>query len=295
MRILAAIPHFHRPVPGSRYGSSRDMAAVRGEALAACILSMRQAFGRAQGIIDIASNTALPANGALAADLDIVVCTSGDDHALGHAHMPPGSFLHLPTGSPPRFLGFACHQTLLDGLGRYDWYCYLEDDIIVSDPFLFAKLAWFQELAGKDALLMPNRFEFARSGPLRKVYVDGDLRPSATEHYRRSGAQAEASGELMGVSLRFLPALNPHSGCFFLTSEQMHRLTGLPGYPAPDASFIGPLESAATLAVMRALHVYKPAPENAGFLEVEHRAQAFANLVGGAVKLGSGLARQHLV
>ena len=288
MRILAVIPHYHHPAPEGRYGSSRNTAATRCEALSACVMSLRQTFGRAQGVIGIASHTALPANMALSADLDIVICTSGDDHVLGRLHLPPGSFSHLPTGSPPRLLGFACHQALLDNLGRYDWHCYLEDDIVVSDPLLFAKLAWFQGLAGKDALLMPNRFELARSGPLRKIYVDGDLRPQATEPFRRPGAQAEVRGELMGIAVRFLPALNPHSGCFFLTGEQMRRLAGLPGYPSPDASFIGPLESAATLAVMRALHVFKPAPENAGFLEVEHRASAFAGLVGGKVRLGPG-------
>jgi hypothetical protein len=34
-----------------------------------------------------------------------------------------------------------------------------------------------------------------------------------------------------------------------------------------DTSFIGPLESAATLGIMRAFRIYKPAPEHAAFLE----------------------------
>jgi hypothetical protein len=37
-----------------------------------------------------------------------------------------------------------------------------------------------------------------------------------------------------------------------------------------DTSFVGPLESAATLGIMPAFHVYKAAVSNAGLLEIEH-------------------------
>ena len=39
--------------------------------------------------------------------------------------------------------------------------------------------------------------------------------------------------------------------------------------------FIGPLESAATLGVMRAFRIYKPALDVASFLEIEHSGTAF--------------------
>jgi hypothetical protein len=42
-----------------------------------------------------------------------------------------------------------------------------------------------------------------------------------------------------------------------------------------DTGFIGPLESAATLGIMRTFRVYKPAVENASFLEIEHHGTAF--------------------
>jgi hypothetical protein len=43
-----------------------------------------------------------------------------------------------------------------------------------------------------------------------------------------------------------------------------------PGFLAREPNFVGPLESAATFGVMRHFRVYKPAPDNAGFLEVRH-------------------------
>jgi hypothetical protein len=58
-----------------------------------------------------------------------------------------------------------------------------------------------------------------------------------------------------------------------------------------DTSFIGPLESAATLGIMRAFRIYKPAPEHAAFLEIEHFGQAFLGLIrpGGPIEPGTGL------
>jgi hypothetical protein len=52
-----------------------------------------------------------------------------------------------------------------------------------------------------------------------------------------------------------------------------------------DTSFIGPLESAATLGIMRTFRIYKPTTSNAGFLEVQHSGQGFLNLIGKQVKL----------
>ena len=42
-----------------------------------------------------------------------------------------------------------------------------------------------------------------------------------------------------------------------------------------DTRFVGPLESAATLGIMRTFRVYKAAVESAGFLEIEHFGTSF--------------------
>jgi hypothetical protein len=46
-----------------------------------------------------------------------------------------------------------------------------------------------------------------------------------------------------------------------------------------DVSFVGPLESAATLGIMRTFRVYKPAAESASFLEIEHFGTAFLSMI----------------
>ena len=63
---------------------------------------------------------------------------------------------------------------------------------------------------------------------------------------------------------------NPHSGCFFLTAAQLARWAEQPDFAVPSARLFGPLESAATLGIMQYFRAYKPARENAAFLEIEH-------------------------
>jgi hypothetical protein len=87
--------------------------------------------------------------------------------------------------------------------------------------------------------------------------------------------QPQLRSTLMGAPLAFRRPLNPHSGCYFLTREQMAHWTRQPYFLDRSTAFIGPLESAATLGVMRAFNIYKPARENANFLEIEHHGDQF--------------------
>ena len=83
----------------------------------------------------------------------------------------------------------------------------------------------------------------------------------------------------MGAPVRFVPALNPHGGCFFLSAAQMERMVADPLFSGRDTSFVGPLESAVTLPLIRSFQVYKPARENASFLELRHYGSAFLSLL----------------
>jgi hypothetical protein len=65
----------------------------------------------------------------------------------------------------------------------------------------------------------------------------------------------------------------------------MRILLTLPHFLDRDTCFTGPLESAATLGLLKTFQIYKPAPAMAGFLEIQHYGQAFISLVGGEVAL----------
>ncbi len=128
--------------------------------------------------------------------------------------------------------------------------------------------------------MQPNRYEGPGYIVARKVYVDGDLRPPVTARFRDVRASPEITAEVFGATVRFAPAWNPHAGCYFLSAEQMAHWAAQPYFLDRDTSFIGPLESAATLGIFRAFAVYKPAREQAGFLEIQHFGTQFLSQVG---------------
>ena len=288
MRILFTIPHYFRG-EGKRkrgkHGSLRNDPGPRIQALRAAVCSLHQTFGPNQRIIDIATRTALLANTAQSHEIDVIICTTKGRHLLNKLNLSKELFEHHSTNAEPLFLGFECRRALRERLGIYDYYCYLEDDLIITDPFFFTKLAWFNAHAGNRCLLQPNRFEKSFRGQYLKVYIDGDLAPHVTEKYQDVREDPKLNGRVMNAGITLLRARNPHSGCYFLNARQMEHLARQPYFLDRDTSFIGPLESAATLHIMRAFKVYKPAPGNACFLEVEHFGTSFLSLIGTTVSV----------
>jgi hypothetical protein len=280
MRILAAIPHYYvepgaSPADGSRHGSLGGAPRPRVVALSACIASLHQLYGSSQHIIDQATRVALPANERIAGRVDVIVCTTGGRHLLECLPIPASAYVHNPTDCPPLLLGFECHAVLRDRLGDYDYYVYLEDDLIARDPWLFVKLKWFAAQLGDGVLLQANRYEVGPLGLVHKAYVDGDLDVRVTAPFQNVDESPIATGRLLGTTVNFLRARNPHAGCFFLNIRQMETWSRQPYFLDRDTSFIGPLESAATLGVMRSFRVYKPSPPSASFFEIEHFGTSF--------------------
>ncbi|MFV1995718.1 MAG: calcium-binding protein, partial [Verrucomicrobiales bacterium] len=224
----------------------------------------------------------VPANRGARHQIRIVIHTTGEDHALDAVDLPEDFFEHRRCREQaPKELGFACHATLREGLGDCDYFCYLEDDIVIADPWFFAKLRWFTGIAGPGSVLQPNRFELGVETRFCKVYVDGDLRPGTTAPFQDPGVESSLEGRVLGRKVFFERPLNPHAGCFFLNPAQMERWAGQDYFLDRDGSFVSPLESAAGLGIMKTFQVYKPARRSANFLEVEHRDRNFIRLVGG--------------
>lgn len=269
MRILIAIPHYFAHDAAGGYGSEHTPPEERAAATRLCLASLRQTFSAAQALTDGRQHRFQPANPALSATLAIALCTTGDSHLV--ADIADCDFEHVRTQAPPRHLGFECHRVLRAGLGRYDYYGYLEDDLRLADPLFFAKLAWFSAQFGAAAVLQPNRFELTADPVPYKLYIDGNShRGLLGAGLQRIEEQPRLEASVFGRPIAFQRVDNPHSGCFFLNAAQFARWAAQPDFGLPSAEFGGPLESAATLGIMRHFRVYKPARENAGFLEVEH-------------------------
>lgn len=284
MRIIVAIPHYYEPrgvanEDGREHGSTALDPRPRIAALTACIEALRRNFGTPQHVVDIAQLQAVPANQAVAGTIDLVVCTTLGRHLIGQLPIPVGSVQHHATRAQPMLLGFECQAVLRDCLGHYDYYGFLEDDLIARDPWLFRKLAWFTRQFGDGALLQASRYEVGPLGPVCKLYLDGPIREAATASFQNLADTPVLSGAFLDVGLEFVRAKNPHSGCYFLNAAQMEHWSRQPYFLDRRTDFVGPLESAATLGVMRAFRLYKGRHENASFLEIEHYGTEFLKLV----------------
>src|SRR5439155_10409095 len=140
MRILFTIPHYYNPQGGGFYGSLKAGPAPRRNALASMVFGLHCTLGARQGLM---ASPIAQANTTEPATVDVVICTTGEQHLVRELGPIAGLFRHHATRAEPKYLGFECHEVLREGLGRYDWFCYLEDDLLVTDPLFMRKLEWF--------------------------------------------------------------------------------------------------------------------------------------------------------
>jgi hypothetical protein len=257
------------------HGSSYSRADERAAIVTRTIAALHQTFGQAQAMMQLHQRRTDSANTKIRMHVEVIVCTTRDHHLADRIQTPRYFFEHQVCDIDPRLLGFACHDALKAKSADYDWYGFMEDDLLVNDPMFFGKLDWFQQLAGDDAVLQPNRFERSTFDLATKAYVDGDLDASVTQDFQDVTQHREIETLLFDAPIRFIRATNPHSGCFFLNRQQLMKWIDSPAFLDRRPLFIGPLESAASLSLMRTFRVYKPAVENAGFLEIEHQSMQF--------------------
>lgn len=284
MRILFTLPHYYKATQERKHASLDKDPRPRIMALSMGLIALRSLYSQSQCDIDIAKCVTLPANQTYRHHIDIVICTTQNAHLLSQLPLPPASYKHHATNVEPMLLGFECQEVLRHFLGQYDYYCYLEDDLILHDPWLFVKLGWFNHHAGNGCLLQLNRYEVSPNGKVAKAYIDGDLLPHLTAKFQNVQDQPQFIGKVMEQSVKFKRTLNPHAGCYFLNAEQMQYWAKQPYFLDRDCSFVGPLESAATLGIMKTFKIYKPAASHANFMEIQHFGSSFLKLIGKQVK-----------
>jgi hypothetical protein len=286
MRILFTVPHVFNPSKGGKYGSTGVNPVPRIEAFNRCLLALHQLFGGGQYEINFARWRAVPVPAESASELDIVVLTTRGVHLLSQVNLPPRSFREMAVEVEPMMLEFECQRVLAEGLGRYDYYCFLEDDLVIHDPWFFRKLQWFTGRFGDECLLQPNRFELGRpGGKVCKLYPDNHLKPETTRRFQNLEDTPELLAEHLDRIVRFRRPTNPHAGSYFLNAAQMKRWTDQPHFLDRSTEFIGPLESAASLGIMRAFRIYKADAPHMDFLEIEHHSDSHLAMLGESMPL----------
>jgi len=278
VKILVTIPHFYNASGSGKYGSTGPDADARAYALGDCLAGLRQSLGPNQAFLYClhqhvpgrGNGRLISVNEQKSEILDIAVCTVGDSHLLDRLDFPEGFFHHQPVKADPMLLGFGCQQVLRSNLGRYDYYCYMEDDLLLQDALFLQKLIWFNQLFGDETVLLPHRYEVDDRQPVQKLYIDGPVREDFTLMWQDINDRRTIQAETFGAKLSFERWPNPHSGCFFLNARQMEKWASSLSFGDLDTGFAGPLESSATLGIMKNFRIYKPAFASAGFFEIQH-------------------------
>ncbi|HZT15294.1 MAG TPA: hypothetical protein VFA19_05050 [Gaiellaceae bacterium] len=176
-------------------------------------------------------------------------------------------------GVEPLFLGFEAQQEFVERQDTCDWFMFLEDDLVLRDALLLEKLAYFNDAAPPEAVLLPHRYELWNG---RKMYID--LRAK-----RRPG-ENRVTGRLTRIDVggwSFAEFENPHSGWYCLSRAQLERwlATGRRWYGL--ASFQDPRASAATGCLEECFRLYKPHPDNMNFLELHHLGTKYSEIYAG--------------
>ena len=287
MRILLAIVHHWNPEGGGRHGSLRPDPGPRIEAMEQQMLALHRQ-GRRQAELNIAAMEARPANQALQHEIQIAVITDGEHHLIDRLHPGFQGHYSLVLTSPPtaRHLGFEAQRFLASRLDEaFDLYGYLEDDLVIHDPWFFEKIDGFRRQHGDDCLLLPHRVEFvAQPHPIDRFYVDGTMPEDDLRRVIPEPAESLTSPGPWG-EIRFESPRNPHAGCFFLSGSQLRHWSQQPCWQDGDVSLVSPLESAATLGISKAFKLYKPVIEQASWLELQHWGNSFHCLLGRSVSL----------
>jgi len=281
------MPHFFDREGSDKTNRSRQASALdeRLRSLIAAIGGPHQAMGTATYGLDHENAQALRMRSSQPHTIDLVVCTTGDKHLIPEIQAVSTLFHHYPTNAEPIMLGFECHKLLRDARGRYDYYAFVEDDVVLTDPLFFRKLRVFDQHFGLHALLQPNRYEVLPTGPVNKLYVDYKMRAGVTAQYQNIADTPRLDMPFLDEAIGFERSTYPSAGCFFLNAEQLEYWAGSPNFLDGDVSYLSPLDSAVTLSVMKTFRIYKPRLEQAWFLEVLHASPRWIGSVTSIAKL----------
>lgn len=281
--VRACIPHFYSGTGDPNgYGSRRQGARVaRSIALAQCLSSLiRLKHSTQDAILNIGNRTIdylsneIHARSNEAIRIEILVCTDGR-HQLDEIlnHYDQYIERRIIDVDDPRLLPLAARDELISHSKiEADLYTYLEDDIIIHDSSYFHKQDWFLRKTNDQLSLMPHRYESINRQGIRSLLVDGPLDAGFISKFA-SPQENVASGLFRGIEqVSFDIANNPHSGTFTLSKKQALQLQK---ESLPTSGFVGPLETAATLTVLKFFPVLKPSKEYRSFLMVEHGHPSF--------------------
>ena len=279
MKVLLTLPHVFAPREGSVYSSQTEAkrelktAALRNATLGNHSRHRQRhwihaSLGRGKPIVTRALN------GELGIELTIQIYTDPQANLL--TSLPAADNIQiLPVAlEDASTLPMHASRRAIEQANDFDLVGYIEDDLLIEDPEFFQKIAYLVNTTGGEYAFLPHRCE--RIPDQGEVILSGDPDDGAD----RRDELFWNTGELLHFAWplgerRFYRAINPHSGCYFLTQQQgikVKEYWETRNWVAPF-QLSGPLEQAGSGILLPVLKVMKPVPEHYRFLMVRHQDQ----------------------
>ena len=277
MRLLVTIAHYCKQADDA--GNSHKLGSLRAPlsriaAFNAQLVSLHRYFGPRR--LSVVPNDPQGRSASNDDVLDIVVMTAREANLLKWIGIDASAYSVEYFDGPPMMLPFEAQRIMRERAGQYDFYVYLEDDLIIDDPAFISKIAWFANEFGPRALLMPIRYEMASTGTPAKVSISVRIADEFSRPYHRPDLAPVLRGRWNGTEQSFRIPNNPHAGCYILTGDQLRLWVKQPSFYDRDTSWVGPLESAATYAPGKVFGLYMPAEPDPWFLQIEHFGTRYA-------------------
>ncbi|MEG4279364.1 hypothetical protein QUA62_18110 [Microcoleus sp. MON1_C1] len=202
-------------------------------------------------------------------DLTITIQTLPNRHITAYLPEYQIKCIQIQEGPEcdPMFVEFRLQEEFVERVENFDWFLFIEDDIVLYDAFILEKLESFNRQSGyENAILYPNRFEMYQG---TKRYID------LTIDTELSWNQL-SSVEIEGV--KFAEFSNPHSAFYCLSRKQMKEWMKSGRLFKNQVVNVGPLESAATFCLLECFSLYKPHPSNLNYFEIRHYDSKYSKL-----------------
>lgn len=202
-------------------------------------------------------------------DLTITIQTLPNRHVTAYLPEYQIKCIEIQEGPEcdPMFVEFRLQEEFVERVEKFDWFLFIEDDIVLYDAFILEKLEKFNRQSGyENAILYPNRFEMYEG---TKRYIDLTI------------DRGLAWNQLSSVEIekvKFAEFSNPHSAFYCLSQSQMKHWIKSGRIFKNQIVNVGPLESAATFCLLECFSIYKPHPSNLNYFEVRHYDSKYSKL-----------------
>lgn len=164
----------------------------------------------------------------------------------------------------PLYTEFRAQDEFISRIQDYDWFLFMEDDMVIRDSNFLDKLNYFNEnINNPRIVLRPNCYEMYNG---RKYYIEAT--------YNEQDNTLKLVNNSLSVieigELKFCEYENSHVPLYCLTQEQLQIWADSGQQWKNKVMMVSPLESAGTACLFECFSLYFPHPDNLHFFEVMH-------------------------